>query len=106
MIYSKDSQFTEALENEEAFEKRLSDLRKARKVSFVSWIVTSLAFFVGCFSVLKVVSSGIQSIGPMAVVVPLMLFGSVSQLVSIVAVQSEIRALLAFKKLKEMQFSN
>jgi hypothetical protein len=106
MIYSKDSQFAEALENEEAFEKRLSDLLKARKISFFSWIATTLSFFVVCISVLTVVSRGIQSIGPMAVVIPLLLFASLGQLVSIVAGQGEIRTLLAFKKLKGMQSSN
>ena len=106
MIYSKDSQFIEALENEEAFEKRLSDLRKVRKISFFSWIATTLSFFVVCISVLTVVSRGIQSIGPMAVVIPLLLFASLGQLVSIVAAQGEIRTLLAFKNLKDMQSSN
>ena len=106
MIYSKDSQFAEALENEEAFEKRLSDLRKFRKVSFFSWIVTALSFFVVCISVLTVVSRGVQLIGPMAVTIPTLLFASLVQLVSIIAVQGEIRTLLTFKKLKEMQSSN
>ena len=96
MIFSKDSEFLEALESPEAFDLRLAQLQKQRKVYLALHIFGFLAFILSCFVGLYVKQTGPALFGAM-----LMLLMALHQLAAVVAAQNEIRMLLAFKKLRE-----
>lgn len=102
MIYPKDDKFAEALESAEALEKHLETLRKTRKWSFMLLTFTTCVFFVVVFSSLQG-STKVQQLGVMPVMASVMLFGCVQQLITILSCQNDIRTLLAFKKLRELQ---
>jgi len=104
-MFSQDRDFEEALEDPDVLEKRLEALRKDRKRA--SWVgaFSSAVFFFSVFvSLLGYHKS--QQLGMPAIIAPLMLFGSLQQLSALVLSQNDIRILLAFKRLRELQSPN
>jgi ABC-type transporter Mla maintaining outer membrane lipid asymmetry permease subunit MlaE len=100
MIFSKDSEFLEALESAEAVDRRLVQLQKLRRLHLALHIFGLLVFFfctfVGLQGYMKV-----KQTGPMPFTAMLMLLMALHQLAALVAAQNEIRTLLAFKRLRQ-----
>ena len=101
MIHTKDDKFAEALESDEALEKHLESLRKARKWSFILLIFTTCVFFFSIFSSLLSLMK-VQHPGVTTGVACVMLLGCIQQSTTVLSCQSDIRTLLAFKKLKQI----
>ena len=107
MIFTFDKEFDEALASSEALEKHLAKLTKQRRLNLIVHWFLNAVFFLGFFCVVwasyKNHSNGF---GVNLGVSMLMLFCSITQLASALSAQADIRTLLAFKKLREMQSSN
>ncbi len=107
MIFTFDKEFSEALASPEALEKHLAKLTKERRLSLIvhwfSGLVFLFLFFVVVWASYKNPSNGFGMILGGAM---LMLFVSIYQLGSVLSAQADIRSLLAFKKLRELESSN
>ena len=107
MIFTFDSEFDEALASPEALERQLVKLTKQRRLGLIlhglSGLVFLLCFFAMVWASCKSPSIGLGVISGGAM---LMLFVSIHQLGWALSAQADIRALMAFKKLREMQSSS
>ena len=101
MIFSKDSEFIEALESTEAVDRRLTQLQKMRRLHLALHILGLVVFFF-CIFVGLIGYMKMKQTGPMPFTAMLMAMMALHQLAALGAAQNEIRTLLAYKRSREL----
>ena len=102
MIGSRDKDFEAALESPDTLEKRLLELEKQRKLAYGTCIVVMVSLFIMAFLWLVIVARTDGKQPPFAPVLPILLVVMIQQMASALSAQSDIRALMTFRKLREL----
>lgn len=102
MISSRDKDFEEALASPDALEKRLAELGKQRKLAYGTCIVLMVSLFIMAFAWLAITARTGGKQPPFSPVLPILLVVMIQQMASALSAQSDIRALIAFRKLREL----
>ncbi|QJE99012.1 hypothetical protein [Luteolibacter luteus] len=103
MILFRDKDFEDALASPDALEKRLVDLRKQRKLAYGTCILLMVSLFIMAFAWLAIIGRTGGKQPPFSPVLPLLLVVMIQQMASALSAQSDIRALMTFRKLSGQQ---